>query len=131
MRELYQVARRSGLDKALLLLVDIRASQINGCAFCLEMHIREARAAGESEDRINLIAAWRDVDIYTERECAAFEWTETLTRLAEGHVSEGDFAAAREVFTETELASLTFAIVAINGWNRLNVGFRMPPRFAG
>ena len=123
------VAKRGGLDATLLYLVDIRASQLNGCAFCLDMHIREAQAAGVGEDRVNLVAAWRDVDIYSERERAALQWTELLTQLAGRHVTDDDFAAARAVFSETELTYLSLAVVAINGWNRLNVGFRMPPRF--
>ena len=110
-------------------LVEIRASQIIGCAFCLDMHVREARAAGECDDRIDLAGAWRDVDIYTPRERAALAWTERLTRLSEGHVSDEYFAAARVAFSEEELAKLSLAIVAINGWKRLKVGFRMPPRF--
>lgn len=131
MLALSAVVKQSGLERSLRHLVEIRASQINGCAFCLDMHIREARAAGESDDRVDLVAAWRDVDIYTERERAALAWAERLTRLSEGHIADEDFAAAREEFSEEELAKLSLAIVAINGWNRLNVGFRMPPRFGG
>jgi AhpD family alkylhydroperoxidase len=115
----------------LLILVTTRASQINGCAFCLDMHIREAKEAGESDERIYLLTAWREVDVYTLRERAALAWTERLTRLADAHVTDEDFEAAREEFSEEELAHLTLAIVAINGWNRFNVGFRVPPRFGG
>jgi len=131
MLTLSDVAKNCGLEQSLLHLVEIRVSQINGCAFCLDMHIREAKAVGETDDRINLISAWHEVDLYTERERAALQWAELLTRLADGHVGDDDFAAVREEFTEVELANLSLAIVAINGWNRLNVGFKVPPRFAG
>ena len=131
MLALSEVVKHGLLEESLLYLVETRASQINGCAFCIDMHIRDAKAAGETEDRINLLPAWREVDVYTDRERAALQWTELLTRLAHVHVSDADFAAAREEFTETELANLSLAIVMINGWNRLNVGFKMPPRFAG
>ena len=126
-----EVAKKTGLEESLLYLVDTRASQINGCAFCIDMHIRDAKAAGETDDRINLLTAWREVDVYTPRERAALAWTERLTRLADAHVTDEDFEAVREEFTEEELANLTLAIVTINGWNRFNVGFRMPPRFGG
>ncbi len=129
MLALQAAADQSGLDETLLNLVKLRASQINGCAFCIEMHVREAKAIGETDERLSLLDAWREVDIYTEREQAALAWTERLTRLAGTHVSESDFAAARAAFSEKELAELALVIVAINGWNRLNVGFRMPPRF--
>lgn len=129
MLALQAVANESGLDEALLNLVKLRASQINGCAFCIDMHVRDAKAAGETDERLYLLDAWREVEVYTARESAALAWTELLTRLAGTHVSDADFAAARAVFSESELAGLTLAIVAINGWNRLNVGFRMPPRF--
>jgi AhpD family alkylhydroperoxidase len=129
MLALSETVRKSGLEPSLLYLVETRASQINGCGFCLEMHTREAKAAGETDERLYLLDAWSDVDLYTERERAALRWTELLTRLAGGHVSDEDFAAAREEFAETELAHLTLAIVVINGWNRFNVGFRVPPRF--
>lgn len=126
-----EVAKQSGLEESLLYLIDARASQINGCAFCIDMHIRDAKAAGETDDRINLLTAWREVDLYTPRECAALAWTEKLTRLADSHVTDEDFNAVRKEFSEEELANLTLAIVTINGWNRFNVGFRVPPRFGG
>lgn len=126
-----ETVHQSGLERSLLNLVTTRASQINGCAFCLEMHIREAKAAGETDDRLNLLVAWHEVDVYTERERAALRWTERLTRLADRHVDDEDFAAARAEFSEAELANLTLAIVVINGWNRFNVGFKVPPRFGG
>ena len=123
--------QKSGLEHSLLNLVTTRASQINGCALCIDMHVREAKAAGETDQRLNLLVAWREVNIYSERECAALRWTELLTRLADNHVEDEDFTAAREEFSESELANLTLAIVVINGWNRFNVGFKVPPGFAG
>lgn len=126
-----EVAKQSGLEESLLYLIDTRASQINGCAFCIDMHIQDAKAAGETDDRINLLTAWREVDLYTPRERAALAWTEKLTRLADSHVTDEDFNAVRKEFSEEELANLTLAIVTINGWNRFNVGFRVPPRFGG
>lgn len=129
MLALQQTVDRSGLEPGLLRLIELRTSQINGCAFCIDMHFREAKAHGESDERLYLLDAWREVDVYTARERAAFGWAEALTRLAGRTVSEGDFEAAREEFSEAELANLTLAIVAINGWNRFNVGFRTPPRY--
>lgn len=121
----------SGLDETLLNLVKLRASQVNGCAFCIDMHVRDAKATGETDERLYLLDAWREVDVYTSREQTALAWTEKLTRLAGTHVDEADFAAARGEFSEAELANLTLTIVAINGWNRFNVGFRTPPGFGG
>ena len=114
----------SGLDRRLLHLVKMRASQLNGCAYCLDMHSKDARAAGESEQRLYLLDAWREVDLYDERERAALEWTEALTRIADGHVPDAVYAAAREHFSEEELVNLALAVVAINGWNRLAIAFR-------
>lgn len=113
-----------GLEHGLLELVKMRASQINGCAFCLDMHSKDARAAGETEQRLYLLDAWREADLYSERERAALEWTEAVTRVREGHVPDEAFAAARACFSEPELVDLTMAIVAINGWNRLAIAFR-------
>ena len=121
---LQQYVNDSGLEHALLKLVEMRASQINGCAFCLDMHSKDARAAGETEQRLYLLDAWREVDLYTDRERAALEWTEAVTRVADGHVPDEAFRAAREKFSEQELVDLTLAIVAINGWNRLAISFR-------
>lgn len=131
MLALSDAVKQSGLEKPLLILITTRASQINGCAFCIDMHIREAREIGDLDEKIDLLCAWREVDLFTPRERAALAWTERLTRLADEHVSEEDFAEVREQFSEQELAFLSLAIVAINGWNRLNVGFRMPPGFGG
>jgi AhpD family alkylhydroperoxidase len=114
----------SGLEASLLELVKMRASQINGCAYCLDMHSKDARAAGETEQRLYLLGAWREAPMYTPRERAALEWTEAVTLLVETRVPDEVYRAVREHFTEEELVNLTLAVVAINGWNRLNVAFR-------
>jgi AhpD family alkylhydroperoxidase len=116
--------KESGLEHSLLLLVKMRASQINGCAFCLDMHSKDARAEGETEQRLYLLDAWREVDLYSDRERAALEWTEAVTRVFDGHVPDHVFEAARAHFSEQELVDLTLAVVAINGWNRLAIAFR-------
>jgi len=113
-----------GLEPKLLELVKMRASQINGCAYCLDMHSKDARAAGETEQRLYLLDAWREVALYSERERAALEWTEALTNIAEGHEPDDVYAAVREHFSEEELVNLSLALVAINGWNRLSIAFR-------
>ncbi len=113
-----------GLEPNLLDLVRVRASQLNGCAYCLDMHSKDLRARGESEQRIYLLDAWEEAPFYTERERAAFAWTEAVTLLTEGHVPDEVYEQARLHFSEKELADLTLAVVAINGWNRLNVAFR-------
>ena len=118
---------RSGLEPTLLELIKLRASQINGCGFCIDMHTKEARAKGESEQRLYLLSAWREVPFYTERERAALEWTEAVTLVADGHVSDSVYERARAQFTEQELVNLTMAVVAINGWNRLAISFRTIP----
>jgi len=127
MNALQQYVNESGLEHSLLELVKMRASQINGCAFCLDMHSKDARAAGETEQRLYLLDAWREVDIYTDRERAALQWAEAVTRVSEGHVPDEAFAAARAHFSEQELVDLTMAVVAINGWNRLAIAFRAVP----
>src|SRR5581483_3001450 len=114
----------SGLEPKLLHLIEMRASQINGCAYCLDMHSKDARAAGETEQRLYLLDAWREVDLYSARERAALEWTEALTQIGEGHVPDEVYAAVREHFSEAELVNLSLAVVAINGWNRLCIAFR-------
>ncbi len=116
-----------GLERSLLDLVRLRASQINGCAFCIDMHSLDLRAAGESEQRIYLLDAWRESPFYTDRERAAFAWTEAVTLVTNGHVPEDVYQQGRQQFSEEELVNLTLAIVAINGWNRLNVSFRTLP----
>ncbi len=113
-----------GLEQSLLELVKTRASQINGCAFCIEMHTREARAMGESEARLYLLSAWRESPLYTPRERAALAWTEALTLVADSHVPDDVYEEARTQFSEKDLANLSVAIGMINVWNRLQVGFR-------
>ncbi|MGH2481980.1 MAG: carboxymuconolactone decarboxylase family protein, partial [Ktedonobacteraceae bacterium] len=115
-----------GLEASLLRLIETRASQINGCAYCLDMHTKDARADGESEQRLYLLPAWREATCYSEREQAALAWTEAVTLVAEDHVPDEVYERVRPHFTEEELANLTLAITAINAWNRLNVAFRTP-----
>jgi len=119
--------RQAHLDSTLLDLVRMRASQINGCAYCLDMHSKDARANGESEQRLFGLDAWRETPYYSARERAALEWTEALTLVADTHVPDEVFERAREQFSENELAHLSLAVVAINGWNRLNVAARTVP----
>jgi AhpD family alkylhydroperoxidase len=114
--------RASGLDHSLLELVKMRASQINGCAFCIHMHATEARAAGETEIRLYLLNAWRESTLYSDRERAALAWTESLTRLADTGAPDADYDLIKQSFTEAEQVNLTLAIGAINLWNRLQVG---------
>lgn len=116
--------RTSGLEHSLLELVKTRASQINGCAFCLDMHTKDARAAGETEQRLYGLSAWREAPYYTERERAALAWTEAVTLVTAGHVPDEVFELAHRHFNDRELTDLTLAIVAINGWNRLAIAFR-------
>lgn len=113
----------ASLEPSLVHLVEIRASQINGCANCLNMHTANARAKGETEQRIYLLSAWREAPCYTERERAALGWTDALTRLSEGHAFEAAYEALKQEFSEEEQVKLTLMINIINGWNRLAVGF--------
>ena len=115
-----------GLEPSLLELVKLRASQINGCAYCIDMHTQDARARGETEQRLYLLNAWREAPFYSDRERAALEWTEAVTLVTEGHVPDEIYERVRGHFTERELADLTLAVVAINGWNRLSISFRVP-----
>jgi AhpD family alkylhydroperoxidase len=124
--ELY-VSRSSGIEPSLLELVKLRASQINGCAFCIDMHTKDARAAGETEQRLYALTAWRETPFYTDRERAALAWTEAVTLIGEGHVSDEVYEQVRQKFTDEELVNLTLAVVAINGWNRLAIAFRALP----
>ncbi|AHE56906.1 carboxymuconolactone decarboxylase family protein [Sphingomonas sanxanigenens] len=117
------IAVAASLESSLIELVKIRASQINGCANCINMHTVEARAKGETEQRIYLLSAWRDAPCYTDRERAALGWTEALTRLSEGADHEAAYAALTPWFSEEERVNLTLMINIINGWNRLAVGF--------
>ena len=119
--------RQSGLDEGLLHLIRMRASQINGCAYCLDMHSKDARAHGETEQRLYGLNAWRETPYYTERERAALEWTEALTLVAETHVPDDVYERVRKQFSEAELANLSLAVVSINGWNRLVISTRQVP----
>ena len=116
-----------GLEKALTMLVQLRTSQINGCAYCLDMHWKDLRAIGETEQRLYSLDAWRECPYYTDRERAALEWTESVTRITDGHVSDDVYEVARKQFSERELADLTLAIAAINAWNRLSIAARLTP----
>ena len=114
----------SGLEAPLLHMVKLRASQINGCAYCIDMHWKDARAAGENEQRLYGLDAWREAGYYTDRERAALAWTEALTKVTEGHVPDAVFDATRAHFSDKELADLTWAVAAINAWNRVAISFR-------
>ena len=114
----------SGLEYSLIELVKMRASQINGCAYCLHMHSQDARRAGEREERLHLLAAWRESSLYNERERAALAWTEAVTHLAETGAPDADFEALKRLFTEAEIVNLTLAIAMINLWNRIAVPLR-------
>ncbi|MBJ6725567.1 carboxymuconolactone decarboxylase family protein [Geomonas sp. Red875] len=117
----------SGLEESLLDLVKLRASQLNGCAYCIDMHSKDARARGETEQRLYELDAWRETPFYTARERAALAWTEAVTLVTDGHVPDEVYEKAREEFSDRELAFLTLAVVAINGWNRLGIAFRAEP----
>ena len=121
------VRTSSRLEPALLELVRVRASQINGCAFCLDMHTKDARANGETEQRLYALPAWRETPFFTDRERAALAWTDAITLISHDHAPDEIYAAVRQRFTEEELVNLTLAIVTINGWNRLCIGFRVVP----
>lgn len=124
MMALEDEVRRSGLDPSLVELVKIRASQVNGCAFCLHMHTRDARGRGESEQRLFLLDAWRDSPLYSERERAALAWTEAVTLVSRTHVPDDIFAQAKAQFSDEELVKLTLLVAAINAWNRFAIAFR-------
>jgi AhpD family alkylhydroperoxidase len=117
----------AGLEPALLELVKIRASQLNGCAYCLDMHTKDARARGEKEQRLYAVAAWHEAPFFTERERAALAWTEAVTLIGATRVPDAAYEAARRHFDEKALVDLTMAVIAINGWNRLAVAFRTVP----
>jgi len=127
MRALETYVKQCGLEPPLLELVRVRASQINGCAYCIDMHTKDARAAGETEQRLYELNAWRETPFYSERERAALAWTEAVTLVADGHVPDDVYDLARQHFTDKELVDLTMAVVAINGWNRLAISFRTVP----
>ncbi|MDQ2902220.1 MAG: carboxymuconolactone decarboxylase family protein [Ktedonobacteraceae bacterium] len=126
MLRLEEYVQNCGLEVSLIRLIQTRASQINECAFCLDMHTKDARAEGESEQRLYLLSAWSEATCYSERERAALEWTEAVTLLADNHIPDEVYERVRPHFTEEELANLTLAIATINTWNRLNVAFRTP-----
>lgn len=117
----------SGLETSLYELVKLRASQINGCAYCIDMHSKDARKAGETEQRLYALSAWRETSFYSERERAALAWTEAMTLVSENVISDSLYASVAKQFNEKEHLALTMAIVAINGWNRLAIGFRVEP----
>ncbi|ODU19744.1 MAG: alkylhydroperoxidase [Sphingomonas sp. SCN 67-18] len=119
-----------GIAPTLLHLIKLRASQINGCAFCIDLHNREARADGESQQRLDTLSVWRETRFFDEREQAALAWTEALTRVADTHAPDADYEALAAQFDERERVNISLAIVAINGWNRLAIGFRAPVRRA-
>jgi AhpD family alkylhydroperoxidase len=127
MGALHAFVRGCGLEHSLLELVKLRASQINGCAHCIDMHSKELRADGESEQRLYLLDAWRESPQFSERERAALAWTEAVTLVANGHVPDDVYEQARAQFSEQEIVNLTLALVAINGANRLNIAFRTVP----
>ena len=117
---------KSTIETKLQHLLELRVSQINGCAFCLDMHSKDLRHEGETEQRLYLLNAWRETDLYTDRERAALAWAEAVTLVGEGDVSNEVFETAKKEFSEQELIDLTMVVVAINGWNRLNIAFRTP-----
>ena len=121
------VLKKTSIESSLHHLVNIRASQVNGCAFCVDMHIKEAKIDGERELRLYHVGIWRESTLFSERERAALEWTELLTKLPEHGVSDEAFARAREQFSEVELNDLTYCIISINGWNRISIGFKNVP----
>jgi AhpD family alkylhydroperoxidase len=119
--------RGCGLGSGLLHLIKMRASQINGCAYCIDMHSKDARAEGESEQRLYALDAWRETPFFSERERAALQWTEALTLITEGHVPDSVYEQARAHFSEEELVNLTLAVTTINAWNRISISFRTVP----
>jgi AhpD family alkylhydroperoxidase len=127
MMSLEKAVSKLGLDPKLLDLVKLRASQINGCAFCVDLHSADLRKAGESERRVHTVTVWRETPFFTPRERAALAWTEAITRVSETHAPDEDYEMLRSHFTEKEMVDLTLAIIAINGWNRLSIGFRKMP----
>jgi AhpD family alkylhydroperoxidase len=117
---------KSAVEESLVELICFRVSQINGCAFCLDMHSKDLRAKGESEHRLYVLDAWREAPFYSERERAALAWAEALTKIAGGHIPDAVYAAAREQFSDEELIDLTIAVITINSYNRINIAFPNP-----
>ena len=126
MLALQKEVEATGLERPLLELIKIRASQINGCAYCIDMHTKDARALGENEQRIYALNAWREAPFFTERERAALDWTEQVTLVADTHVPDDAFDRVRQQFSEPEVVALTFAVATINTWNRLSIALRPP-----
>lgn len=127
MLDLQAYVGKCGLEADLLDLIEVRASQINGCAYCIDMHWKDARSRGATEQRLYALDAWRESPFYSEREQAALAWTEAVTMVVDGHVPDAVYEQAQAQFGQKELVDLTLAVVAINGWNRLCVAFRAPP----
>lgn len=127
MLDISTYVQKSGLEESLINLVNLRASQINGCAYCIDMHWKDLRAAGEPEQRLYGLDAWEESPYYTDRERAALTWTEAVTNIREGHVPDEVYEEVRKFFSEKELAELTLAVTVINGWNRLNIALRTVP----
>lgn len=127
MDALEQYLGKCGLEESLLHLVRLRASQVNGCAFCLDMHWKDLRAIGQSEERLYSLDAWRECACYSDRERAALAWTEAVTLITDGHVPDAVHEQAREHFSEKELSDLTLAVATINAWNRLSIAARLVP----
>jgi AhpD family alkylhydroperoxidase len=127
LRQVGTYLKTSGLEAGLLHLVYLRASQINGCAFCVDMHTREALRDGEQEKRLHMLVVWRESPLFSERERAALGWTEAVTRLEQTHAPDDVYEEARRHFDEAGIANLTLAVAVINAWNRMAVGFRTPP----
>jgi AhpD family alkylhydroperoxidase len=127
MFQLERSVRESGLDAKLLKLVKTRASQMNGCAYCIDMHTKDARAHEETEQRLFALSAWREAPFYTGKERAALKWTEAITDIQRGHPADDVFEEVRKHFADGELISLTLAITTINAWNRIAIAFRLVP----
>ena len=127
MEGLEKYLEQCGLEKRLMYLIQLRASQINGCAYCLDMHWKDLRASGEDERRLYSLDAWRECPYYTDRERAALAWTEAVTLIAQGHAPDAVYQEARSQFSEKELSDLTLAVAAINAWNRLSISSRIVP----
>jgi AhpD family alkylhydroperoxidase len=123
---LEQRIAKSGLEKRLIELVRLRASQINGCGYCVDLHVTDARKAGEQERRLATVVVWREVPFFTDRERAALEWTEAVTRVGDSHVPDDLYERVAGQFDEAELVALTFGVIVINSWNRLSISFRPP-----
>jgi AhpD family alkylhydroperoxidase len=127
MFQLERSVRESGLEPKLLELIKTRASQMNGCAYCIDMHTKDARVHGETEQRLFALSAWREAPFFTEKERAALKWTEAITDIQRGHAADDVFEEVRKHFADAELMSLTLAITTINAWNRIAIAFRLVP----